>query len=96
MVFVVAKKDMAKPYWPRLIKENKKSQYIQCDWDKWVDEDEEQEAGNKGLGSFDQTNMNNFNDSDDDEQIPAQDGGLEDWDKEEIESKPETPEQVPI
>jgi hypothetical protein len=30
-----------------------------------VDEDEEEEAGNKGLGGLDYQGMNNFNDSDD-------------------------------
>lgn len=37
MIFVIVKKD--KKYWSRLTKENKKTQYIQIDWDKWVDED---------------------------------------------------------
>lgn len=40
MIFVLAKKDIKKAYWPRLTKQNKKTQYIQCDWDKWIDEDE--------------------------------------------------------
>lgn len=51
MIFVLVKKE--KKYWSRLTKESKKTQYIQIDWDKWVDEDEEEEAGNKGLGGLD-------------------------------------------
>ncbi len=65
MILVLVKKDTGKPYWPRLTKQNKKTTYIQCDWDKWIDEDEEQEEGQKGLTGFDESNMNSFNDSDD-------------------------------
>ena len=42
MVFVLVKSDTNKPYWPRLTKENKKTQYIQIDWDKWIDDEEEE------------------------------------------------------
>ena len=40
MLFALQKKDKNQPYWPRLTKENKKSQYIQIDWNKWIDEDD--------------------------------------------------------
>lgn len=40
MIFVLVKKDKTDKYWPRLTKENKKTQYIQIDWGKWVDEDD--------------------------------------------------------
>lgn len=56
---VLTKKDQSKGYWVRLTKQPLKSQYIQCDWNKWVDdEDEEQEDGQKGLGGFDPEAMN--------------------------------------
>ena len=32
------------PFWPRLIKEKEKLGYIKTDFDRWVDEDEEDEA----------------------------------------------------
>ena len=35
-------------FWPRLTKEKMKHPHIHVDWDKWVDEDEEEEA--KDLG----------------------------------------------
>jgi hypothetical protein len=39
MIFIIAKKDKQKAYWPRLRKESKKTNYVQIDWDKWVDEE---------------------------------------------------------
>ena len=41
LLFVLAKKDPSKPFWTRLTKNKEKNQYIQIDWTKWVDEDEE-------------------------------------------------------
>ena len=32
------------PFWPRLVKETGKVSYIKTDFDRWVDEDEEDEA----------------------------------------------------
>lgn len=44
ITLVIAKKEEG-PYWPRLLKATGKTpQYIKADWDKWVDEDEEDEA----------------------------------------------------
>ena len=40
MNIVLEKKDKSKGYWTRLTKQSVKSQYIQCDWSKWIDEDE--------------------------------------------------------
>lgn len=57
LLFALAKKDVNAAFWPRLIKSTQKSQYIQVDWAKWVDEDEEEEDPNKGLGGFDPSQM---------------------------------------
>ena len=70
MNFVLEKKDKSKPYWTRLTKNTVKSQYIQCDWAKWIDEDDEQEEGQKGLEGLDTQAMQNFNDSDSDDEGP--------------------------
>ena len=44
IALVIPKKEEG-PHWPRLLKATGKSpQYIKADWDKWVDEDEEDEA----------------------------------------------------
>lgn len=55
---VLTKKDSNKAYWVRLTKQPVKSQYIQCDWNKWIDDDEEQEEGNKGLEGYNPEAMN--------------------------------------
>jgi hypothetical protein len=60
LLIVLAKKDTAKHFWPRLTKSAVKNQYIQIDWAKWVDEDEEGEEGDKGLGEFDPSKMSGF------------------------------------
>jgi hypothetical protein len=57
MLFVLQKKNVSAPFWTRLIKSKDKNQYIQVDWAKWVDEDEEEEDPNKGLGGFDPSQM---------------------------------------
>ncbi|KAJ5754946.1 Co-chaperone protein SBA1 [Penicillium manginii] len=41
---VLRKKDLKLEYWPRLLKENKKVHFLKTDFDKWVDEDEQDEA----------------------------------------------------
>ena len=43
-----------------MIKGTAKNQYIQVDWSKWVDEDEEEEDPNKGLGGLDPSQMQGF------------------------------------
>jgi hypothetical protein len=57
MLFVLEKKNANAAFWPRLVKSKEKNQYIQVDWAKWVDEDEEEEDPNKGLGGFDPSQM---------------------------------------
>jgi prostaglandin-E synthase len=55
------KKDAEKEYWPRLTHEKVKNTHIQSDWSKWVDEDDEEEEGQKGISEdWDANNMNNF------------------------------------
>ncbi len=88
MRFILAKKDPS--WWVRLVKDGKKNTYIQCDWDKWVDEDEEDESANKGMGGWDPSAMQGFggegfggeDDSDDE-------GGLDDLKPEKMEEEEE-------
>ena len=40
---LIGKKESG-PFWPRLVKETGKLSYIKTDFDRWVDEDEEDEA----------------------------------------------------
>jgi len=41
--FVLRKKELTKDFWPRLLKEKGKVHFLRTDFDKWVDEDEQEE-----------------------------------------------------
>lgn len=43
------KKDLSEKYWPRLLKDSKKVHFLKTDFDKWVDEDEQNEAQDADL-----------------------------------------------
>lgn len=74
---ILFKKNTDAGFWKRLTKDDKKNNFIVVDWSKYVDEDEEEEEGQKGLGQdWDPSMMQNFNpgmggadddDSDDDD-----------------------------
>ncbi|XP_024521834.1 uncharacterized protein At3g03773 isoform X4 [Selaginella moellendorffii] len=80
-IFVVIEK-AEKMWWPRLIKsEGRAPPYLKVDWNKWVDEDEENEVGGGGGGAEDFElgglgDLSNFDmggneaDSDDEETLP--------------------------
>ncbi|EAW17390.1 Hsp90 cochaperone SBA1 [Aspergillus fischeri NRRL 181] len=42
---VLRKKELKEEYWPRLVKDTQKLHFLKTDFDKWVDEDEQDEAG---------------------------------------------------
>ena len=46
------KKELGETYWPRLLKEAKKVHFLKTDFDKWVDEDEQNEAPEDDFGKF--------------------------------------------
>ncbi|KAI1376017.1 HSP20-like chaperone [Hypoxylon crocopeplum] len=46
------KKELNDEYWPRLLKESKKVQFLKTDFDKWVDEDEQNEAPEDDFSQF--------------------------------------------
>jgi len=46
------KKELKEEYWPRLLKEAKKAHFLKTDFDKWVDEDEQDEAPEDDLGGM--------------------------------------------
>lgn len=79
VTFNLAKLDKEAGYWPRLVKQAGKLKWLSCDWDKWVDEDEEQAAPPAG---FDMGEMDDFPDDEDedsdDEEEAADLGDLED------------------
>ncbi|BAE63136.1 HSP20-like chaperone [Aspergillus flavus] len=41
---VLRKKELKQEYWPRLLKDSQKVHFLKTDFDKWVDEDEQDEA----------------------------------------------------
>ncbi|KAL1994763.1 hypothetical protein VTN49DRAFT_950 [Thermomyces lanuginosus] len=41
---VLRKKELKAEYWPRLLKESRRVHFVKTDFDKWVDEDEQDEA----------------------------------------------------
>jgi len=46
------KKELTETYWPRLLKESKKMHFLKTDFDKWVDEDEQNEAEEEDFSQF--------------------------------------------
>ncbi|KAI0432647.1 HSP20-like chaperone [Xylaria sp. FL1042] len=46
------KKDLKEEYWPRLLKDSAKVQFLKTDFDKWVDEDEQNEAPEDDFSQF--------------------------------------------
>ncbi|KAK9385415.1 putative Hsp90 binding co-chaperone [Lipomyces mesembrius] len=42
--FILRKKEAKEEFWPRLVKDKRKVHYIKTDFDKWVDEDEQETA----------------------------------------------------
>jgi len=41
---ILRKKELKEEYWPRLLKDPAKVHYLRTDFDKWIDEDEQNEA----------------------------------------------------
>lgn len=63
--FHLQKKDKAEEYWPRLTQSKLKHPYIKTDFDRWVDEDEQDEkpedaAGLDGLGGNQDFDLSQF------------------------------------
>lgn len=46
------KKELKEEYWPRLLKESKKLHFLKTNFDKWVDEDEQNEAPEEDFSQF--------------------------------------------
>jgi len=45
------KKEVSETYWPRLLKDSKRVHFLKTDFDKWVDEDEQDEAPEDDFGA---------------------------------------------
>lgn len=51
--FVLRKKEKKGEFWPRLLKESKRMHFLKTDFDKWADEDEQEEKEDIGFGGGD-------------------------------------------
>lgn len=49
---VLRKKELKAEFWPRLLKDDKKYHFLKTDFDKWVDEDEQDEAPEDDFGGM--------------------------------------------
>ncbi|OAX80738.1 hypothetical protein ACJ72_04922 [Emergomyces africanus] len=49
---VLRKKEVKEEYWPRFLKESKKVHFLKTDFDKWVDEDEQNTAADDDYGNL--------------------------------------------
>ncbi|KAI4272427.1 MAG: hypothetical protein L6R38_006611 [Xanthoria sp. 2 TBL-2021] len=50
--FVLRKKELKEEYWPRLLKDSKKMHFLKTDFDKWVDEDEQEGAPDDAMAGM--------------------------------------------
>ncbi|OLL23753.1 Protein wos2 [Neolecta irregularis DAH-3] len=92
---VLRKKELVEEFWPRLVKGSKKEHFIKTDFDKWVDQDEQEDeedisakfGGGMDFGNMDFSSMGaggdpepDFNDADDGS-VDEEMPGLEDEQK---------------
>ncbi|KAH8816326.1 Hsp90 binding co-chaperone Sba1 [Xylogone sp. PMI_703] len=49
---ILRKKELKAEFWPRLLKDAKKVHFLKTDFDKWVDEDEQNEAPEDDFGNL--------------------------------------------
>ncbi|KAK0109726.1 hypothetical protein ONS95_002405 [Cadophora gregata] len=52
IALVLRKKELKEEFWPRLLKDAKKVHFLKTDFDKWVDEDEQDEAPEDDLANM--------------------------------------------
>ncbi|KAL8709226.1 MAG: hypothetical protein Q9220_005969 [cf. Caloplaca sp. 1 TL-2023] len=50
--FTLRKKEQKEEYWPRLLKDSKKMHFLKTDFDKWVDEDEQDGAPDDAMAGM--------------------------------------------
>ena len=83
--FSISKKNETAEFWPRLVKEKGKVNYITIDWGRWVDEDEadskKMDYDAEGFGDLPDDDNEDYDDEDDEEEADL--GDLEEGDKEE-------------
>ena len=91
-IFLNLKKKTSGPYWPRLIKDEKKYHWIEVDWMYYAEEDEEDEATNPnkpGQGFDDMPDMGDDEMDEDDEPNPVNEDDKKEEEKKEEPKKDE-------
>jgi prostaglandin-E synthase len=90
-LIALQKKDTSKPFWGRLLKSANKNPYVQIDWGRWIEEDEQEGDAKKGMGDFDLEKMKGFpgmSGNDQDNSDDENEGNIDDLEKnEEIQEK---------
>lgn len=62
---VLRKKEPKEAYWPRLLKDKARLHWLHTDFDKWVDEDEQEGAPEEAAAGMDPSMMSQFGGGDD-------------------------------
>jgi prostaglandin-E synthase len=91
--FMIPKKESG-PFWPRLLKSDKKMHWLKIDFNKWKDEDDEEDVENAnnwdlndmmgkmgGMGGFggdEKPNLDDFDEDSDNEELPDLEDDKED------------------
>ena len=95
-IFLNLKKKTSGPYWPRLIKDEKKYHWIEVDWMYYAEEDEEDEATNPnkpGQGFDDMPDMGDDEMDEDDEPNPVNEDDKKEEEAKKEEEKKEEPKK---
>ena len=95
-IFLNLKKKTSGPYWPRLLKDEKKYHWIEVDWVYFTEEDEEDEGTNPtkpGQGFDDMPDMGEMDE--DDEPNPPEDEEKKEENKEEDKKEEDKKEEPP-
>ncbi|KAL7584076.1 hypothetical protein Lser_V15G43035 [Lactuca serriola] len=99
-IVYLIKKEESK-WWNRLLKEEGKTpMFVKCDWDKWLDEDEQEEkvGGDMDFGDIDfsKLNMGGGGEFDEDDSDTEEEINKEEEEEEAIEKKMETATALPV
>jgi hypothetical protein len=89
VTFSISKLNKGAEYWPRLVKQAGKLKWLSCDWNRWIDEDDEgQDAPNLDMGEMD--------DFPDDEEYDSDDEAEADLDDIEAPAHADRDEEAPV
>ena len=94
-IFLNLKKKTSGPYWPRLLKDEKKYHWIEVDWMYYAEEDEEDEATQPMKPGQDFDDMPDMGEMDEDDEPDKKDDEKKEESKKDEEKKDETKTEEP-